>query len=557
LNRWTSYEYYADGKLKQVWDPIWRKRQFEYDGLGRQVLERWLKASSGDSYETVAELSFNYDAADNLVHSSRSDDAELVNGYQYDSLNRMKVETKPFGVTLQYSYSPGVHQMWVMATETYAGGRQVQSTSKYDANKRLVMRDVIDSGQLVALVKQEWRRDLPYNVTYFGYQDGGLEEVMYSRYNYDSLARTESLLYAFEDGRRHSIERFEYKYEDGAGRLTREERKAYVYEWETVTLPVEPGHAGPPTTVERQRQYAAFSYTNTFTYDAIGQLPSPSGTFGYDRNGNRKDAWTELDYDNRVLNNNNYKFVYNGVGNLIQKTKQEIVDPLFGADYQQVTGPHYNYYYDHANRLIKVDQFDLVDGVWQLSYVNTYRYDAEGNRVEEKHRNAVTDVVESWTRFVVSRGEVHAELNGHGEANTLTIRYLRSDATDQLWARVDRVSGVPRVLWYVTDRQNSVIAMVDSARNIVKRREYDAFGQLTENWGGDAFFDRWRYTGREMDTWIGMQYHRARYYDLEHGRWISRDPLGFAVPNQILIAFVAEIRLYGIRRFEVRFAELL
>jgi len=29
------------------------------------------------------------------------------------------------------------------------------------------------------------------------------------------------------------------------------------------------------------------------------------------------------------------------------------------------------------------------------------------------------------------------------------------------------------------------------------------------------------------------------------------------VPNQILIAFVAEIRLYGIRRFEVRFAELL
>jgi len=33
--------------------------------------------------------------------------------------------------------------------------------------------------------------------------------------------------------------------------------------------------------------------------------------------------------------------------------------------------------------------------------------------------------------------------------------------------------------------------------------------------------------------------------------------IGQTVPNQILIAFVAEIRLYGIRRFEVRFAELL
>ncbi len=36
------------------------------------------------------------------------------------------------------------------------------------------------------------------------------------------------------------------------------------------------------------------------------------------------------------------------------------------------------------------------------------------------------------------------------------------------------------------------------------------------------------YTGREYDSEIGLYYYRARYYDAETGRFISRDPIGYA-----------------------------
>jgi RHS repeat-associated protein len=35
-------------------------------------------------------------------------------------------------------------------------------------------------------------------------------------------------------------------------------------------------------------------------------------------------------------------------------------------------------------------------------------------------------------------------------------------------------------------------------------------------------------TGREWDSETGLYYYRARYYDPKIGRFISKDPIGFA-----------------------------
>jgi RHS repeat-associated protein len=40
--------------------------------------------------------------------------------------------------------------------------------------------------------------------------------------------------------------------------------------------------------------------------------------------------------------------------------------------------------------------------------------------------------------------------------------------------------------------------------------------------------DRYKYTGREAETDLGLYYYRARFYDPTLGRFISQDPLGFA-----------------------------
>lgn len=46
------------------------------------------------------------------------------------------------------------------------------------------------------------------------------------------------------------------------------------------------------------------------------------------------------------------------------------------------------------------------------------------------------------------------------------------------------------------------------------------------------------YTAREYDTETGLYYYRARYYDQRAGRFITRDPIGFAGGDVNLYVYV-------------------
>ena len=50
--------------------------------------------------------------------------------------------------------------------------------------------------------------------------------------------------------------------------------------------------------------------------------------------------------------------------------------------------------------------------------------------------------------------------------------------------------------------------------------------------------DRWKFTGRELDSETGLQFNRARYLDQKTGRWTSQDPLGFEGGDQNLYRYV-------------------
>jgi len=47
------------------------------------------------------------------------------------------------------------------------------------------------------------------------------------------------------------------------------------------------------------------------------------------------------------------------------------------------------------------------------------------------------------------------------------------------------------------------------------------------------------YTGREWDKELGLYYYRARYYDPKGGRFISKDPIGFAGGDVNLYRYVS------------------
>ncbi len=91
--------------------------------------------------------------------------------------------------------------------------------------------------------------------------------------------------------------------------------------------------------------------------------------------------------------------------------------------------------------------------------------------------------------------------------------------------------------YYHADGLGSIIAITNSAGQVVQRYEYDSFGQITYIQDPN-FIQPYTYTGREYDEESGLYYYRARYYDAKVGRFISEDPIGFAGGDVNFYAYV-------------------
>jgi hypothetical protein len=98
-----------------------------------------------------------------------------------------------------------------------------------------------------------------------------------------------------------------------------------------------------------------------------------------------------------------------------------------------------------------------------------------------------------------------ADLNG---SNVLQTRYLHGDQIDQLIARVVTSGSTPAPSWYLPDRLGSIRNITDANGNLIDTITYDGFGNVT-NETNSAAGDRWKFTGRELDSETGLQFNRA------------------------------------------------
>ncbi|WP_245555383.1 RHS repeat-associated core domain-containing protein [Baaleninema simplex] len=144
-----------------------------------------------------------------------------------------------------------------------------------------------------------------------------------------------------------------------------------------------------------------------------------------------------------------------------------------------------------------------------------YTYDSEGRRVEVTDAQGKRDVVVAPTTggldspfLIVKENEVEAAF---------------AYAGDMPLARVDE-AGNP--VYYLTDAMGSVIGLVDGNGQEVAEFRYDSFGNLqtpealSEGLGGD-----FRFQGQWLESNTDLYHFRARYYDPETGRFVSRDPV--------------------------------
>jgi RHS repeat-associated protein len=80
--------------------------------------------------------------------------------------------------------------------------------------------------------------------------------------------------------------------------------------------------------------------------------------------------------------------------------------------------------------------------------------------------------------------------------------------------------------FYHQDGLGTVTELTDSAGVTAKSYAYDAWGNQIETTG--TVENPYTYTGRELDAETGLYYYRERYYDPQTGRFLRKDPVGFA-----------------------------
>jgi RHS repeat-associated protein len=152
---------------------------------------------------------------------------------------------------------------------------------------------------------------------------------------------------------------------------------------------------------------------------------------------------------------------------------------------------------DEENRLTLVD----VDGVDA-----TYAYDALGRRVSRTDPDLTV-------KFSYDGPDVVAD-----DDSRAVVKYQNAPGIDN---KLKQKSGSTST-YFLQDHLGSTVGLANSGGSVTDSNSYDSFGNPTNT----SFPTRFQFTGREYDSFTGLQYNRARWYSPRIGRFISEDPIG-------------------------------
>jgi RHS repeat-associated protein len=141
-------------------------------------------------------------------------------------------------------------------------------------------------------------------------------------------------------------------------------------------------------------------------------------------------------------------------------------------------------------------------------------YDPLGRRIEVRLRDG------NIRRYYY---DGHDLLAAYDESNNFLVAGVYGPGIDQAVSIFRNGENY----YYHADALGSIYQMTDSAENVVKNYDYSAFGKIISESGSLPFDNPITYTGREYDD-SGLYYYRARYYDADVGRFLSRDSISLA-----------------------------
>ncbi len=144
----------------------------------------------------------------------------------------------------------------------------------------------------------------------------------------------------------------------------------------------------------------------------------------------------------------------------------------------------------------------------------TMIYDAFGNRVSKTVGNVTTTYLVEDDVNPTGLPQVLEEVQNGVAVRTYTYGLQRISESQM-------VSGTWTTSFYGYDGGGSVRQLTSLAGGVTDSYNYDAFGNLLSSPGPTP--NNYLYRGEQYDSDLGLYYLRARYYNPQTGRFLSRD----------------------------------
>ena len=559
--RGNRTEYTVDSETsrnEEVTDRCGNRTAYEYDTAGRTT-KVTSKNPEGDE---VANVSYSYDAFDNMTGIVRGDGMKYVLAYNgFRNLESIGIDGKA-GKLIKYSYKNGSGRLKQI---TYANGDAMKAT--YNS-----------VGQMVA---EKWYNAANTLTAHYKYVYDGQGNIVRSL---DILAGIE-YNYAYENGRivraaessiilsgeivtaKNLVSSILYSY-DSEGKLTKKRiipvdgaEQVVYYETSDDNTVVKFSAGG--------RTVTSHSKTDSFGRKVFDELQLGTGFVSRQFHYHSGDVT-----DEHVAN---------------EKLKSSATTQLV-SQIVLSGGRTISYEYDAEEHITKVT--DSVDGITEYTYdalgqlltekkngtvVNTMEYDNYGN-ILSKNGTVYTYGTSAWKDLLTGFGDQSISYDAQGNptsylGHTLTWekgRQLKSfdnntytynangirtsktvngvkhtytlDGTKllretwgsntliPLYDNEDSVCGIiynNEPFYLQKNLQGDIVAVIGKDARVVATYSYDAWGVCTVTSDTSAVciatVNPFRYRGYYYDSEIGMYYLQSRYYDAGVGRFVNAD----------------------------------
>jgi len=498
----TSFAYDTLGRLERETDPLTPNRVIRFTYYDNGLVKEKYDATGGDpgilqvtyiynnrgqltekQYPGNTKAKFTYRPDGRLETASNMTGETVDFGYTYeyfDDSGRLKSVTDSNGRKLGYDEYDGIGQR--KKVTILKGGGTDERVINYDydaANRPWHIRIDGDTQTFTFDYDEQGRRDT------LGYPNGTTAD-----WDYDDLNRLTAVSHRQTGGADFAV--YGYPLRDQAGNVKTKSgttNETYVYD-----------------EIYRLRQAVTARGTEKFTYDDVGNRQTGPGP---------KDTAYQHNEANQMTHGRKLGYGYDNAGNQTSRTLAHDA------------GKGWTLTWDYENRLTKMEK---TKGTEKRTI--SFKYDPFGKRIEKKVETIKAGVTKTATWvYVYDNEDIAFEIYTPPGGPAEKTFYTHGPGIDEPLA-LERGGSF---YYYHTDGIGSIGKITDSGRNVVQSYTYESFGTPRAQ---TSFRNSYQFTAREWDKETGLYYYRARYYDPMEGRFVSRDPIGFAGGDVNLYGYV-------------------